>query len=156
MLGDLSARVVAVWNSSGPYLFSSDVIAETMLPRLLAFALISAAATAGIFLLTWSMRRLGLRAQFVVLLALGILIGFIFMTIVQVPGIPSWVGISLIVIGFIAGLFGVRILLRSLSLDLDGGCGAKASRRPARRENPGLTGSRVLDLVRVKLYNAPA
>jgi hypothetical protein len=93
---------------------------EMMLPRLLTFALILGAATAGIILLTWSMRRLSLRAQFVVLLALGILIGFIFMTIVQVPGFPPWVGISLIVVVFIAGLFGVRIFLRSLALDRDG------------------------------------
>jgi len=91
-----------------------------MLPGLLTFALILVAATAGIILLIRSMRRLGLRAQFVVLLALGILIGFIFMTIVQVPGFPPWVGISLIVIVFIASLFGVRIFLRSLALDQDG------------------------------------
>ena len=91
-----------------------------MLPGLLTFALILVAATAGIILLIRSMRRLGLRAQFVVLLALGILIGFIFMTIVQVPGFPPWVGISLIVIVFIASLFGVRIFLRSLALDRDG------------------------------------
>jgi len=91
-----------------------------MLPGLLTFALILVAATAGIIVLIRSMRRLGLRAQFVVLLALGILIGFIFMTIVQVPGFPPWVGISLIVIVFIASLFGVRIFLRSLALDQDG------------------------------------
>ena len=91
-----------------------------MLPRLLTFALIVVASTAGIVLLNWSMRRLSLRAQFVVLLALGILIGFIFMTIVQVPGFPPWVGISLIVVVFIASLFGVRIFLRSLALDRDG------------------------------------
>ena len=91
-----------------------------ILSRLIAFALILAAATAGIILLTWSMRRLGLRAQFVVLLALGILVGFIFMTIVQVPGFPPWVGISLIVVVFIAGLFGVRIFMRSLALDREG------------------------------------
>jgi hypothetical protein len=92
-----------------------------MLPRLLTFALIVVASTAGIVLLNWSMRRLSLRAQFVVLLALGILIGFIFMTIVQVPGFPPWVGISLIVVVFVASLFGVRIFLRSLALDRDGG-----------------------------------
>jgi len=86
----------------------------------LTFALILAAATAGIVLLIWSMRRISLRAQFVVLLGLGILIGFVFMTIVQVPGFPLWVGISLIVIVFIASLFGVRIFLRSLALDRDG------------------------------------
>jgi len=90
------------------------------LQQLVQFALILAASAAGIVLLLWSMRRFSLRAQFVVLLALGILIGFIFMTIVQVPGFPLWVGISLIVIVFIASLFGVRIFLRSLALDRDG------------------------------------
>jgi hypothetical protein len=91
-----------------------------MLESLLMLALILAAATTGIILLTWSMRRLGLRAQFVVLLALGIMIGFIFMTIVQVPGFPLWIGISLMVVVFVASLFGVRIFLRSLALDRDG------------------------------------
>jgi hypothetical protein len=91
-----------------------------MLPPLLTFALILVSATAGIILLTWSLRRLGHRAQFVHLLALGILIGFSFMTIVQVPGFPPWLGISLIVVVFIAGIFGVRIFLRSLALDRDG------------------------------------
>jgi hypothetical protein len=91
-----------------------------MLESLLMLALILAAATAGIVVLTWSMRRLSLRAQFVVLVALGILIGFIFMTIVQVPGFPLWVGISLIVVVFVASLFGVRIFLRSLALDQEG------------------------------------
>jgi len=91
-----------------------------MMPRLLTFALIVVASTAGIAFLNWSMRRLSLRAQFVVLLGLGILIGFIFMTIVQVPGFPPWVGVSLIVVVFIAALFGVRIFLRSLALDRDG------------------------------------
>jgi hypothetical protein len=90
-----------------------------MLPTLLTFALILVGSTAGIVLLNWSMRRLSLRAQFVVLLALGILIGFIFMTIVQVPGFSPWVGISLIIVVFIASLFGVRIFLRSLALDRD-------------------------------------
>jgi hypothetical protein len=91
-----------------------------LLPSLLTLSLILVAATAGILLLTWSMRRLSLRAQFILLLALGVLIGFIFMTIVQVPGFPAWVGISLIVIVFVASLFGIRIFLRSLALDRDG------------------------------------
>jgi hypothetical protein len=91
-----------------------------MLQQLLIFALILAVSTAGIGVLIWSMRRISLRAQFVVLLGLGILIGFIFLTIVQVPGFPSWVGISLITMVFIASLFGVRIFLRSLARDRDG------------------------------------
>lgn len=90
------------------------------MPPLLILSLILAAATVGIVLLVWTMRRLSLRAQFVLLLALGVLIGFIFMTIVQVPGFPVWAGVSLIVIVFIASLFGVRIFLRSLALDRNG------------------------------------
>jgi hypothetical protein len=91
-----------------------------MFRQLLIFALILAVSTVGIGLLTRSMRRISLRAQFVVLLGLGILIGFIFMTIVQVPGFPPWVGISLITMVFIASLFGVRIFLQSLARDRDG------------------------------------
>jgi hypothetical protein len=120
MVAIAPAPGAAVWKYYFQSSCSCDAIAEMMLPRLLTFALILVAATAGIVLLTWSMRRLSPRAQFIVLLALGVLIGFIFMTIVQVPGFPPWVGISLIVVVFIAGLFGVRIFLRSLSLDQDG------------------------------------
>jgi hypothetical protein len=90
------------------------------LPPPLILLLILAAATVGIVLLVWTMRQLSLRAQFLLLLAMGVLIGFIFLTIVQVPGFPLWVGVSLIVVVFIASLFGVRILLRSLALDRDG------------------------------------
>jgi Na+/citrate or Na+/malate symporter len=64
--------------------------------------------------LTWSMRRLGLRAQFLVLLVLGVLIGFLFLILVQVPSFPHWLGISLMMIVFVACPFGVRIFLRSL------------------------------------------
>ena len=90
-----------------------------MLRQLLLLALILAASAAGIALLTWGMRRISLRAQFMVLLGLGVLIGFIFLTIVQVPGFPFWVGVSLIVFVFAASLFGVRIFLRSLAHDRD-------------------------------------
>ena len=90
------------------------------MPPPLILLLILAAATVGIVLLVWTMRQLSLRAQFLLLLAMGVLIGFIFLTIVQVPGFPLWVGVSLIVVVFIASLFGVRILLRSLALDRDG------------------------------------
>lgn len=70
--------------------------------------------TIAVSALTWSMRRLGLRAQFLVLLVLGVLIGFLFLILVQVPNFPHWLGISLIAIVFVASLFGVRIFLRSL------------------------------------------
>ena len=77
--------------------------------------LIALGATAGIFLLTRAMHKLRLRAQFGVLLGLGITIGFIFLMMVQMPRFPMWLGISLVTVVFIASLFGTRIFLRSLA-----------------------------------------
>lgn len=71
-------------------------------------------AIIGVSALTWSMRRFGLRAQFLVLLGLGLSIGFLFLILVQLPDFPRWLGISLIVIVFVASQFGVQIFLRSL------------------------------------------
>ena len=76
---------------------------------------ISIAALLGVFLLVRSMHRLSLRAQFMVLLGLGVTIGFIFLVMVQMPSFPMWFGVSLVVIVFVASLFGTRISLRSLS-----------------------------------------
>jgi hypothetical protein len=76
---------------------------------------ISIAALLGVFLLVRSMHRLRLRVQFMVLLGLGVSIGFIFMVIVQLPSFPEWFGVSLVLVVFIASLFGTRIFLRSLS-----------------------------------------
>jgi hypothetical protein len=76
---------------------------------------ISIAALLGVFLLVRSMHRLSLRAQFMVLLGLGVTIGFIFLVMVQMPSFPMWFGVSLVVVVFIASLFGTRIFLRSLS-----------------------------------------
>jgi hypothetical protein len=77
--------------------------------------LIMIAATAGVALLTWSMRRLRLRAQFMVLVVLGVSIGFIFFMMVQLPTFPHWLGISLVAVVFVASLFGTRAFLRSLA-----------------------------------------
>ena len=76
---------------------------------------ISIAAVLGVFLLVRGMHRLSLRAQFMVLLGLGVTIGFIFLVMVQMPSFPMWFGVSLVVIVFVASLFGTRISLRSLS-----------------------------------------
>jgi hypothetical protein len=76
--------------------------------------LIALGATAGVFLLTRIMRGLSLRAQFGVLLGLGVSIGFIFLMMVQMASFPMWLGISLVTVVFIASLFGTRIFLRSL------------------------------------------
>jgi membrane protein implicated in regulation of membrane protease activity len=76
---------------------------------------ISIAALLGVFLLVRSMHRLGLRVQFMVLLGLGVSIGFIFLVMVQMPSLPQWFGVSLIAVVFVASLFGTRIFLRCMS-----------------------------------------
>jgi len=76
--------------------------------------LIALGAAAGVFLLTRMMHGLSLRAQFGVLLGLGVTIGFIFLMMVQMASFPMWLGISLVTVVFIASLFGTRIFLRSL------------------------------------------
>ncbi len=78
---------------------------------------ISIAALLGVFLLVRGMHRLSLRVQFMALLGLGVSIGFIFLVMVQMPAFPEWFGVSLIVVVFIASLFGTRIFLRSISLE---------------------------------------
>jgi hypothetical protein len=77
--------------------------------------LIAIGATAGVFLLTRLMDKLSLRAQFMILLGMGLSIGFIFLVMVQMSAFPMWLGISLVAVVFIASLFGTRIFLRSLS-----------------------------------------
>ena len=77
--------------------------------------MIAIAATGGVFLLTRIMEKLTLRAQFMILLGLGLSIGFIFLVMVQMPAFPVWLGISLVTVVFIASLFGTRIFLRSLA-----------------------------------------
>jgi FtsH-binding integral membrane protein len=72
------------------------------------------AALVCVFLLVRSMRKLSLRVQFMVLLGLGVSIGFIFLVMVQMPQFPQWLGVSLIVVVFMASLFGTRIFLRSM------------------------------------------
>jgi hypothetical protein len=75
----------------------------------------SIAALLGVFLLVRSMHRLSLRAQFMVLLGLGVTIGFIFLVMVQMNSFPEWFGVSLVLVVFIASLFGTRIFLRGLA-----------------------------------------
>src|ERR1700721_2089749 len=77
--------------------------------------LIPVAVATGMILLIRAMRKLALRPQFMVLLVLGVSIGFIFLVIVQMPEFPQWLGVTLLVIVFIASFFGVRIFLRSVA-----------------------------------------
>jgi L-lactate permease len=83
-------------------------------PGLIAIAL---TALAIVFLLVRSMRSLRLRAQFMVLLGLGVTISFILLVMVQTPHFPEWFGVGLVVLVFIASLFGTRTFLRSLAED---------------------------------------
>jgi len=76
---------------------------------------ISIASLLGVFLLVRSMHKLSLRVQFMVLLGMGVTIGFIFLVMVQMRSFAEWFGVSLVVLVFIASLFGTRIFLRSLA-----------------------------------------
>ena len=76
---------------------------------------ISIASLLAVFLLVRSMQRLSLRVQFMVLLGLGVAIGFIFLVTVQMHSFPEWFGVSLMLVVFVASLFGTRIFLRSLA-----------------------------------------
>jgi hypothetical protein len=77
--------------------------------------LIPVAVAVGMILLIRAMRKLALRPQFMVLLVLGVSIGFIFLVMVQMPEFPQWLGVTLLVIVFISSFFGVRIFLRSVA-----------------------------------------
>jgi protein-S-isoprenylcysteine O-methyltransferase Ste14 len=81
------------------------------------FLLIPIAVAAGMILLIRAMHKLALRQQFMVLLVLGVSIGFIFLIMVQMPEFPQWLGVTLVVMVFIASLFGTRIFLRNLAQD---------------------------------------
>ncbi len=76
---------------------------------------ISIATLLGVLLLVRVMRKLRLRVQFMVLLGMGVTIGFIFLVMVQMRSFPEWFGVSLMAVVFVASLFGTRIFLRSLS-----------------------------------------
>jgi hypothetical protein len=76
---------------------------------------ISIASLLCVFLLVRGMHKLGLRVQFMVLLGMGVTIGFIFLVMVQMPSFPEWFGVSLIAAVFTASLFGTRIFLRGMA-----------------------------------------
>ena len=81
-------------------------------------AILAAIAFAGaIGIVVWRMRRLNLRAQFLVLLALGVSVGFVLMTVVQVPEFPRGLAAALVLVVFIAAPFATRIFMRSLKQD---------------------------------------
>lgn len=84
------------------------------LPQSVTLILIPLAFAGGVFLLTRAMRRMSARAQFLVLLGMGLSIGFTFLVMVQLPRFPHWLGVSLMVMVFTASPFATRSFLRSL------------------------------------------
>jgi hypothetical protein len=84
------------------------------IPRVVPLVLIPLAFAAGVVVLTQSMRRMRPRAQFLVLLALGVIVGFTFLAMVQLPRFPLWLGVSLMVAVVTASPFAIRIFVRSL------------------------------------------
>jgi len=60
------------------------------------------------------MRRMSLLAQFLVLILLAVCIGFVFLTVVQVPGFPVWLAGLLVVMVFVASPFATRTFMRAI------------------------------------------
>ena len=78
-------------------------------------AILAAIAFAvAVAIVIWRMRRLNPRAQFLVLLALGVSIGFLLMIVVQVPDFPQWLAALMVLVVFIAAPFATRTFMRSL------------------------------------------
>lgn len=90
------------------------MIIAMALPPSAPLILIPLAFAAGVILLTRSMRRMRARSQFLVLLGLGLSIGFTFLVMVQMPDFPWWLGISLMVVVLTAGPFATRSFMRSV------------------------------------------
>ena len=72
-------------------------------------------ALAVVLVLLAAMHRVSPRKQFVILAALGVSLGFLFLVMVQAPRFPQWFGALLIAIVFFASTFGTRIFMRSLA-----------------------------------------
>ncbi|MFZ0738452.1 MAG: hypothetical protein WCA98_07390 [Candidatus Acidiferrales bacterium] len=78
---------------------------------------IATGVVAAILCVIWYMRRLSLRGQFLALLVMAVSMGFLFLTIVQVPEIPHWLALSLVIVVFVFSPFAVRNFMRSLLED---------------------------------------
>jgi hypothetical protein len=79
--------------------------------------LLPLAAAAGILFLVWCTRKLNFVAQFLVLLGMGVCMGFLLLMIVQLPEYRSGLATLLVLMVFIASPIAVRILLRSLKTE---------------------------------------
>jgi hypothetical protein len=85
------------------------------LPQSRSLFLLPMAAAAGIAFLVWCTRRLSLRAQFLVLLVMGISISFVLLMIVQLPEYRPWLETLLVLIVFMASPIAIHIFLRGLA-----------------------------------------
>ena len=63
------------------------------------------------------MRRLSMRAQLLVLVALGVSVGVLLMVVVQLPDFPRWLAAAMIAAVLIASPFATRIFVQSLKQD---------------------------------------
>ena len=70
--------------------------------------------TVAIAAVLWFTRRLSLRGQFVALAVAGVCTGFLLLTIVQVPGFPTWLAASLVVLVFLLMPLAVSRFIRSV------------------------------------------
>jgi ABC-type branched-subunit amino acid transport system permease subunit len=77
------------------------------------------AAGALIFFLVWGSRKLSLAAQFLVLLAMGVGVAFLFLIVVQLPVYRARLATLLVVMVFIASPIAVRLFLRVLTQNDD-------------------------------------
>jgi hypothetical protein len=81
--------------------------------------LLPVAAVAGILFLAWCTRKLTLRIQFLVLLAMSVSMSFLLLMIVQLPEYRSRLATLLVLMVFIASPFAVRLFMRSLTMEED-------------------------------------
>lgn len=69
------------------------------------------------FFATWCTRKLSLAVQFLLLVGMGVSIGFLFLTIVQLPEYRGRLATLLVVMIFVASPIAVRLFLRVLKED---------------------------------------
>jgi len=84
------------------------------LPPSAPLILIPLGFAAGVIALVRSMNRMRPRTQMMVLAGLGLIIGFTFFVMVQLPEFPQWLGISLVVVALVAAPFATRSALCSV------------------------------------------
>jgi DMSO reductase anchor subunit len=88
-----------------------------MITSALRWLLLLFAAMGGVLVLVWCVRKRSLLVQFLILLAMGVLMSFLLLMIVQLPEYRSWLATLLVLMVFLASPIAVRLFLQSLSTD---------------------------------------